>query len=99
MIECTKAIDGLVSAAFGKNMVTISDLKKMMDRFALDPKVSEVAREAFIVSDVDLNRRMLKEFEKKAAAKHEEVVIIFKLLEHASVQVNITDNECFSGYF
>ena len=24
MIECTKAIDGLVSAAFGKNMVTIS---------------------------------------------------------------------------
>ena len=77
MIECTKAIDGLVSAAFGKNMVTISDLKKMMDRFALDPKVSEVAREAFIVSDVDLNRRMLKEFEKKAAAKQEEVVIIF----------------------
>lgn len=76
MIECTRTMDGLVSSAFEGN-VSISDLKKMMSRFALDPNVSTIAREAFIVSDADLNRRTLKDFEKAAANKHEDVVIVY----------------------
>lgn len=77
MIECTKNVASLASQAFGKQNIFISDLKKMMKEFALDPAVSSTAREAFIVSDADIPARLVKDFTNAAAAKHNDNVIVF----------------------
>lgn len=77
MIECTKNMASLVSQAFGKQNVYISDTRKMLGRFALDPNVSSVAREAFIVSDADIPARLAKEFEHAVTAKHPDNIIVY----------------------
>ena len=77
MVECTSSADTLARVAFGRDNVIISSVKNMVDRFKLDPAISEVAREAFIVTDMDLTRKVKAEFLKKAAAKHKDVIIIY----------------------
>lgn len=84
MIECTKSISSLASQAFGKQNICVSDVKKMIGRLALDPTVTNVAREAFIVSNADLPARMVKDFEKAVAAKHKDNIIVFVLQKGSS---------------
>lgn len=77
MIECTKNIASLASQAFGKQNVFIADIKAMMGRFVLDPNVSNVAREAFVISDADIPARLAKDFESAVASKHPSNIIVF----------------------
>lgn len=77
MIECTSHIAEIAKLAFGSKNVFVSNRKQMIDRFILDPALSDVAREAFIVTDADFNVKTKKDFLEAAAAKHPDVVIIY----------------------
>ena len=77
MIECTSSADTLARQAFGKDNVAISNIKSMMERFKLDPATSPVAREAFVVTDMDLTRKNKDAFLQAAASKHPNVVIVY----------------------
>lgn len=80
MIVCTSSVDTLVRQAFGrvnKNFVNISSIQKMMNDWGIDPDLHATAREAYIISDADVTKKLRDQILQAAAKKHPDVVIIF----------------------
>ncbi len=78
MIVVTRALDQLAKQAVGEGNVAVSGIKTMMDKFRLDPGVSQIAEEVYLVANVDVrNDKLKKQFLEAAAAKHPDVRIVY----------------------
>ena len=60
MIVCTRTMDTLARRALGKDNVVVSKVEAMIDLFKLDPTVSKPTREAFIITEADIKKKLLK---------------------------------------
>lgn len=77
MIVCTSALDTIARQAFQKENVAISNMQVIMEQIALDPAISEAAKEAFLVSDADITRKNKQQFLDAVASKHPENIVVF----------------------
>ena len=78
MIISTVSNDAICRKAFGKENVAISALEAMMKKFAVDPLLNNPPHEAYIVSNVDVrNKRVRDNFLEAAANKHPNVKIVY----------------------
>ena len=78
VIVSTSKSDAVLKRVFGKGMVSIIAIERMLDQFSLDPTVTNPVRGAYIVTNEDVSAARLKaKFEQSAAAKHPAVKIIF----------------------
>jgi len=78
MIITTRTNDAVCRKAFGSKSIAISSLDAMIQKFAIDPKLNNPPHEAYIVSNIDLRNKKLKDkFLHAATTKHPDVKIIY----------------------
>lgn len=71
MIISTSKADMMVKRCIGKGQSAINSIDKMLDQFALDPRVSVPPCDVYIVTNEDISANRLREkFEQALAMKH-----------------------------
>lgn len=90
MILCTKAGCDICRSAFGKKNVVVSNIENMIASFALDPKVTQPVKDAFIVMQQDLvNAKVMQSFTEMAAKKHSNVIIVVIVKNQQAIMNNV----------